>query len=184
MKILGFEFKRVRQVPSKDDFIDEKRQIRIDHEKEVLNERLKTIKKQEELDRSILDYKIREQQCKIDEDFSNFPEEIEEVIEEQAEDVPEWLKPLIPVIVKQFTANNPGSNMSPLTTNNLSNTANSEPGLSLSDEELKIIKQQTPKADIETLKGLPDAQCKAIIRQRFPKITEETLERAIKILKS
>jgi hypothetical protein len=184
MKFLGLTITRERK-QAKSDEIDEKRQIRLDHEKAVLEEKFKTIKKQQELDQILLDMKIKEQQCLMDEKYSDVPEEVEEVIEDVVEDdVPAWLKPMLPAIIAKFSQGNTQPAGNSTTNNSPQQTQQETAGLSLTDEELQLIKQSTPKSDLITLKNLPQAQQKSIIKTRYPKITEECLERAVKILQS
>jgi len=184
MNILGFNIKKVVKKEKESEefsFKDEIKQARLEHEKAILEEKLKTIRKQQEYEQKLLDYKIMEQQAKIDEDFSN---EVEDVVEEVAEqtDIPEWIKPILPSIIAKFTNQTQPPAATPQPISN-TNTETAADGLTLTDEELKTIKQAANKKELELLKGMPDAQVKSVIRQRYPKITEECLERAIIILK-
>jgi hypothetical protein len=183
MKIFGFVIKKEQKnakIEETYDFRQELKEVKLEHEKAVLEEKLKTIKKQQEYEQTLLDYKIKDQQAKIDEEFSNLPEGFEDAIEDNIEDVPAWLKPIIPSIISKFTNN---SNIPPQNITPLNNNTEIGGDMSLSNDEIQAIKETTPKADLLTLKNLPDGQIKSVIRSRYPKITEECLERAIIILK-
>jgi len=186
MKIFGYEITRTRKSSEKEEEFDmarERKQMRIDHEKALLDEKLITERKRQELDRARLDYDIKAQQCKMDEEFSDTDPDLDDVIDDAVgDDVPEILKPYLPQIIAKFTGQTQPAGTPPPTIND---PLGSKPaGLSYTDEELKIIKQSTKAEDLKAVKMLPDAQVKSIIRGRYPTITEECLERAVRVLKS
>jgi len=186
MKLLGFEISKVRKSSEKDEELDmarERKQMRLDHEKALLDEKLVTERKRQELDRARLEYEIKAQQCKMDEEFSDTDPDLDDVIDDAVgDDIPEFFKPYIPQLIAKFTGQAQPSGTIP--TSNINNSGQITPEeLSYTDEELKIIKQSTKKEDLAALKMLPDAQCKSIIKQRYPKLTDECLERDIHILK-
>ena len=183
MKIFGLIIKKEQKagkIEEDFDFRRELKEAKLEHEKEVMSIKLRTIKKQQELDESILDYKLKEQQARIDEEFTNIPDGLEDVLEEHTDDVPEWLQPFIGPLLGKVLNN---TAQSPATSPPLTTTEQTAGGLSLTDEELRAIKDTTSKSDLITLRNLPDAQVKSVIRGRYPKITDECLERAIIILK-
>lgn len=186
MKIFNWQITRTRPSSEKEEEIDmvkERKQMRLDHEKALLDEKLVTERKRQELDRARLDYEIKAQQCKMDEEFSDTDPDLEDVIEEVAgDDISELLKPFLPQIISKFTGQaQPVTPPPPTINNSLGSTVT---GLSYTDEELRIIKQNMKPEDLQAAKMVPDAQIKSIVRGRYPNITDECLERAIRILKS
>jgi hypothetical protein len=184
MKIFGLVIKKEQKSSKVEDFDfkEELKRARLEHEKSIMDEKLKTIRKQQEYDQVLLDMKIKEQQALMEEKFSDVPEEVEDFIEE-SDDVPDWIKPYIGPLVQKFVNGNNQSQPSPISPQSVDDNSKGE-GMTFTNEELKAIKMSASKNDISMLKSLPDAQIKSYIRGKYPKITDECLERAISILKS
>lgn len=186
MAWFGTLFTKSRKSDKNDeiDMREERKRIQIEHEKAVYDEKLKTIQRQQELERVKLDYQIKEQQCKIDEEFSDYPDGFEEAIEEHTEDVPSWLAPYVAPLLGKLLNQGQGPTPPPtINSSSGSNTSGDGP-LTLNDDELRAIVQAMDPMQRKQAQKMEDGQIKSLVRMKYPKITDECLERAIKILKS
>jgi hypothetical protein len=132
------------------------------------------LKKQElEIEKLKIDRKKLEMQAEI-EDLK------EELFGEDEEDISEARTPedlLMPILMKVLSGGNQQENVQ--------NEPPQQQEINLSDEEIKEFLESQPKSYIKQAKKIPDSMLKKLIEQQVPvKLNEDTINRAIKIVKS
>lgn len=154
------------------DFLRERNEQKLEMEREKHDLKLSVAKKQSQLEICRLDYQIRDEQEKLKEDFDSTDDE------EDGEGDNPMLKIFGPVVANMMNSNRPAQTPS----ENLLNpsTPNTIPdGVSFTDDELNEIYKAIPTPYKQIAKTMSEQQIAEFIKGKYPKITQECLNRAV-----
>lgn len=158
------------------DFEREKHEQRLDLDRRKRELELRVREKEAELDRIRLDRQILQEKAEIEEDFSDQSDE--------NDDTDPTLKIFGPMIAGMINkTNSPQVNSMPTTEYPITNIDTSHVvGVEFTDEEIndiyKAFKEKDPQM-IDYAKSMPDNLIKTFIKQKYPQIGENSLNRMI-----
>jgi len=164
----------------KSKFDEELKQIRLDNEREKLETKreferrkqdieLKTRERREQLEQTILDYKIKDQETRILEEFGDEEPELQE------ENSP--INNMLMGVAQKFL--NPAQQAPPLN-NSPPFTPPQQPALvDFTEEEIKAMIAEVPKQYLKMAKFMTDEQIADFIRGKYKNISEDSIKRGI-----
>lgn len=154
------------------EFLKERNEQRLDIERRRKELRLTTDEKREELERKKLDYMIKEQDMRMQEDFMPVEEETDE--QDSAE-----MKVLAPMLARFLNPQATSSSESVSSSQSINPT--NPTMIHLTDAEIDELyqstKMQQPKL-VESAKGMPIELLKGMIRQQYPALDDDSVNRA------
>lgn len=158
------------------EFIKDRNEIRLEHERKRKELEFSDKEKRAQLNNIMMDYKIKEQERKIQEDFEEFEDDEEEENSEQT-----LIKMFAPAIngmlTKQSTPQSqpPVSEVLPQTVQQESKKG----GLTFSDTELEEIYKALPQVYKTIARGMTKEQIETFILNKYPNIEKECLNRMV-----
>ena len=160
-------------------FIQEKQEQRLEFEKRKREIELSTIEKRAELEKAKLEYDIKDHQARIQEDFGDDEEE-----ESDSSDINNMMAGLLGGILTKSDPQQ-AQKLEQQTTLQTPVMASETSGLvEFSDEEIKIILSSIDKKYLKMAKLMPDSTIKQLIKSKYANISEDSLNRAIVIVKA
>jgi hypothetical protein len=157
------------------DFLREKAEIKLQHERERRDLELSLKRKKQELDEKIIDYKIREQEERMKEDFEDLYQS-----DDDDEETDPSLKMFAPMIAQMLKTNSP-QNVTPSV--EVVTKADLSPpkadGVTFTDEEINDIYKSLPAIYKKVARSMTDQQIIEFIKEKYPAITQECLNRMI-----
>jgi len=175
MGIFDFIGRRAREkFALEQEFLREKHEQKLDLERRKKEIDLITAEKRAELERMRLEYQIKEQQIRIREDFD---EDYDESDEDSAE-----MKLLAPLLTNFLNNNQKPAEINSIRTEH-TQTQNSSNSGAVSDLELLEIWDKTPEKYKIAARMMTDEQIKEVIKKQLPLADNDTLTRALKIIR-
>lgn len=156
------------------DFIREKNEIKLQTERDRRDLEISLKRKKLELDEKILEYKIKDQEEKIREDFESYDDEEETDDQDQS-----MLKMFAPAIAGMMNKQNIPPNNPPTEAVITSTQTSSSVGVTFSDEEISELYKSLPAVYKSVAKTMTDDQIKNFIKGKYPNVAEECLNRMI-----
>lgn len=155
------------------EYLRERNEIRLDSERKKKDMDLRLKEKRQELDEKLLDYKIRDAEARIDEEFSDQPEG-------DGSEEDQILKTFAPMITGLTKGNSPhtvAALQQPVQspTVELSKAAT----LTFTDDEIEEIYKTLPPEYKKIARSAPDPLIRKFVLDRYPAIAEECLNRMI-----
>lgn len=161
------------------DFLREKNEIKLQAERDRRDLEISLKKKKQELDEKLLDYKIRDAEEKIKEDFEDYDDDDDETGSEEQQ----LLKMFAPAINGMMNKNtNSPQNTPPAIenpNNNITKATSQAGGVTFTDDEINEIYKSLPAVYKKVARGLSDDQIKNFIKSKYPQIADECLNRMI-----
>lgn len=157
------------------DFIKEKNEIKLEAERRKHDIDLGIREKKSELDKIMLEYKIKDQEARIEEEFGDI---IENQDDENSSEV-QLLKMFTPAIAGMMNKSQPTQDQ-PLGSAIPINPISEKPsGLTFTDEEINDIYKALPQVYKTLAKTMDTDQIKKFITGKYPNIDPECLNRMV-----
>ena len=160
------------------EFLREKQEAKLEYEKRRKDIEFITIEKRQKLEQMKLDYEIANQEAMIEEDFG---EETEGELAGNSED--QLLSQILTKIIDKNSNNNPIVSSSS-EDQYYAHTPTITQSIDLSDEEINNIIDNLDPKYLKMAKIMSSGQIKSFIKNKYPTISEKSLNRGLIILKT